>query len=106
MLIPERQSTGNQHLCTGSKFHSCTTPSTKANCAKAGTQSAILPSPSSPKGGKERGVVPIYQLLLLFLFVLGLFPTCKYKPEKQSKDGTLFLVSVCFCVCLPGAARN
>jgi len=50
---------------------------------------------------EAKNVVPIYQLLLLFLFVLGPIRSLgdTSKPEEQSKDGTLFLVSVCFYVC-------
>lgn len=61
-----------------------------------------------PREGKN--VVPIYQLLLLFLFVFGLICPlgATYKPEEQSKDGTRFLslcVSMSACLVLLGIEK-
>lgn len=106
MLIPDHQSTGINIYAQAPSF-TAVLPLTpmQTTLRKAHKASTFLlhPLPSETKN-----VVPIYQLLLLLLFVLGLICPLgdTYKPEEQSKGGTLFLVSVCFYVCLPGAARN
>lgn len=97
----------NQHLCPGSKLHSCTTPSTNANCAQEGTQSIIFLSPSSPDGGKERGPhLPVAIIISVFGLICPLAAT--YKAEEQSKDGTRFLslcVSTSACLVLLGIEK-
>lgn len=106
MLIPDRQSTGISIYAQAPNFTAALPlPPMQTALRKAHKASFFLLHPL-PREAKN--MVPIYTLLLLFLFVRGL--TCPlgdtYKPEEQSKDGTLFLVSVCFYVCLPGAVRN
>lgn len=50
--------------------------------------------------GRGKNVVPIYQFLLLFLFVLSLICPLgdTYKSEEQSRDGTLLLLAVFLCL--------
>lgn len=78
---PEQE---NQHLCTGSKFHSCTTPSTKASCTKAGTQSIIFLSLSQGRGRTWSPSTSSYYsffLCLVWFAHLGTLTSLKNKAK-------------------------
>ena len=90
----------NQHLCTGSKFHSWTNPSTDANCTETGTQSIIFPSPFTPEGGKERG--PHLPVAVIISFCAWSNPlTWGYFQAWRTKQRWHSLPSLCVFLCLP-----
>lgn len=90
----------NQHLCPGSKFHSCTTPYTNANYTKEGTQSINLPSPSSPKWDEECGPHLPVAIIITFCAWSDL-PTWGYLQAWRTKQRWHSLPSLCVFLRLP-----